>query len=271
MNTPTEQRLIASLQNGYPVNIKTVIARGWQLTRQNLGMFACFTLICLLLNVASIIPGVGTILLFLQANLYAGYFWVAFKLLRSQPVTFTDFFLGFNDFVSLLLANLFSSVILSLVSLPAGIGLGFFGKIGWKLLVTNPRGSSPSVVIVTQALQLLGVPFISLAIALSVPLIYLGVSYSLSIPFVIDRKLPPWRAIETSRCLITRNWFGIFYLVVVLVLINLLGLIPFGLGLLVTIPLTFCSFAVIYQDIAGLAMASSLEDENPLPDGDFER
>jgi uncharacterized membrane protein len=54
---------------------------------------------------------------------------------------------------------------------------------------------------------------------------------------------------ETSPKLVTRNFFPMFGFLLLLGLINLGGVILCGLGLLITIPLTYCAMTVAYMDI----------------------
>jgi uncharacterized membrane protein len=96
-------------------------------------------------------------------------------------------------------------------------------------------------------------------ILLIIPGIYLAVSYIFAMPLVIDKKMNFWDAMEVSRKVITKNWFAFFGFVLVLILINIAGIIPFGLGLLVTIPLTTCAIAAAYADVVGLPTGSSAE------------
>lgn len=87
---------------------------------------------------------------------------------------------------------------------------------------------------------------------LIIPGIYLGVAYGFSNLFVIEKKLSFWSALEASRKLITRKWFSFLGLFVVIFLMNLAGLLLFGIGLLVTIPLTYCIIVAAFEDIVGL-------------------
>ncbi|MGB3138986.1 MAG: hypothetical protein WBB18_19410, partial [Nodosilinea sp.] len=57
---------------------------------------------------------------------------------------------------------------------------------------------------------------------------------------------------ETSRRLITKKWFSFFGLLLLLFGLNILGAIPLGLGLLITIPLSVCIVTAAYEDIVGL-------------------
>jgi uncharacterized membrane protein len=77
---------------------------------------------------------------------------------------------------------------------------------------------------------------------------------------VLDKKMEFWPAMEASRKIITRNWFSVFGFAIVLFLINVIGAIPLGLGLLLAVPLTYCAWAVAYDDIVGVAMPNSAMD-----------
>lgn len=95
---------------------------------------------------------------------------------------------------------------------------------------------------------------------LILPGIYLAVSYLFAQLFVVDKNLSFWSAMEASRKVITRKWFPFFGLVLLLALLNLLGAIILGVGLLVTIPLSACVVAAAYEDIVGVNSAAE-----PLP------
>jgi hypothetical protein len=103
----------------------------------------------------------------------------------------------------------------------------------------------PAAVIslLTQTLLALGL------IALVIPGIYLAVSYLFAIPMGIFGGLDPWSAMEWSRKLITRNWWRFFGLLLVLVLLNLLGFLLAGIGLLFTIPFTFLVIYSVFEDL----------------------
>jgi uncharacterized membrane protein len=86
-------------------------------------------------------------------------------------------------------------------------------------------------------------------IALVIPGIYLAVSYLFAIPMGIFGGLDPWSAMEWSRKLITRNWWRFFGLLLVLVLLNLLGFLLAGIGLLLTIPFTFLVIYSVFEEL----------------------
>ncbi|NTV68126.1 MAG: hypothetical protein HGB06_10715 [Chlorobaculum sp.] len=98
---------------------------------------------------------------------------------------------------------------------------------------------------------IVGVGFILLII----PGIYLAIGYMLTTFLIIDYRMEFWQAMETSRKIITKNWFSFFGFALLLGLVNLLGLIALGVGLLVTIPVTSCAAAIAYKEIVGLHSA----------------
>jgi uncharacterized membrane protein len=91
---------------------------------------------------------------------------------------------------------------------------------------------------------------IGLALLL-IPGIYLAVAYLFAACLVIDRRLDFWPAMELSRRTVNPLWFGIFTFMLLLAVINLLGGLLLGLGLLVTVPLSYCALTVAYADLFG--------------------
>jgi hypothetical protein len=90
------------------------------------------------------------------------------------------------------------------------------------------------------------------AILLIIPGIYLAVAYMFASYLVVDRRMDFWPAMELSRLTVNPRWFGYFAFALLLALLNLAGAIALGVGLLVTIPLSFCALTVAYADLFGL-------------------
>lgn len=77
--------------------------------------------------------------------------------------------------------------------------------------------------------------------------------YLLPFAFLVDRKLSFWAAMEASRKLVVQDLLGWILFVILLILLNLLGLMLAGIGLLVTIPVTAGAIAAAYRDLVGFA------------------
>lgn len=94
--------------------------------------------------------------------------------------------------------------------------------------------------------------FITLGfIALLVPGIYLAVGYTFAVPFIVFGRMEFWDGMEFSRKLITKKWWNIFGLLLLLMLINIAGALAFLVGLLFTIPLTYCAIYAAFDEIVG--------------------
>ena len=95
-------------------------------------------------------------------------------------------------------------------------------------------------------------------VLLVLPGIYLMVSYMFVSMLIVDYHMEFWQAMETSRKIVTKNWFSLFVFFLVLVAINLLCALALGIGLLVTGPLSTCAVCCAYRDIVGLHEAGEL-------------
>ncbi|MGG6296216.1 hypothetical protein ACQ4M4_17645 [Leptolyngbya sp. AN02str] len=208
--------LIAS---GYTVDIGKYLRRGWEILKQNLGIYIGITLLLFVFFAAlNLLPerlrGLSSLAsIVITGPIYGGLYLVAFKTIKQRASSFSDFFRGFNNFLPLFLVNLLTGIL---------IGIGF------ALLI--------------------------------IPGLYLAVSYLFAIPFVVDRRFDFWEAMETSRKLISKRWFGFFGFLIVLFLINMVGALLVGIGMLVTAPLTTCAIAAAYEDIVGLS-SNGMADE----------
>ncbi|MBD1910102.1 MULTISPECIES: hypothetical protein [unclassified Leptolyngbya] len=94
-------------------------------------------------------------------------------------------------------------------------------------------------------------------LVLILPGVFLAVAYAFSIPFVVGRKFDFWEAMEASRKVVTKNWFPMFLFLLAIVVLNVVGALLLGVGLLFTIPLSYCAIAVAFEDIVGLPISDS--------------
>lgn len=95
------------------------------------------------------------------------------------------------------------------------------------------------------------------------PGIYLAVAYAFATPLIIDKRMFFWQSMEVSRKVITKKWFSLFGLVLLLGLINIAGALLLVIPLLVTVPWTICAQAAAFKDIIGLEPAAEEEQTRP--------
>jgi uncharacterized membrane protein len=83
------------------------------------------------------------------------------------------------------------------------------------------------------------------------PVFIVAAFYIFPYLFIVDRKLSFWDAMEASRRLVAQDLPGYIFFVILLCLFNLLGLILFGVGLLITFPVSVAAVAVAYSETVG--------------------
>lgn len=208
------------LNEGYGFNMGDYIGRGWRILRSNLGLMVAYTVLL------AVISGiVGTI----DTNL-AG---------NDEGVRST----GISPLFNLLVAP----------PLWAGLYLGAFKSLNNRQLEFSDffKGFQFFAPLVLSNL-IIGIFILIGTIFCVIPGIYLGVAYLLTVPLILDRNMGFWEAMETSRKVVTKNWFSWFVFGLLMFVINLGGLIACIVGLFFTIPLTYCMCIAAYEDVVGI-------------------
>jgi uncharacterized membrane protein len=106
--------------------------------------------------------------------------------------------------------------------------------------------------LVGQILTVLGI------FALILPGIYLMVGYMFAVLISLFSGLDFWESLEFSRKIVHKKWSKFFVFGLVLAVMNLLGAFAFGVGLVITIPVTYYT---IYHVFEGLNRGLPLEEE----------
>lgn len=167
--------------------------------------------------VAVIVIMVISLLVF--AYLGAGLFRAAIRQAKGESISVGDLFSAGDSFPGVL------KLALIYVAASIIIGVAVF-----------------SLVFVSEELYLL----VSLLTRLAQLVAWAFLFYC--IPLVVDRKLGAVDAIRTSISATRRQWWMYLLFTLVLAVIYVIGVIPCGLGLLVTIPLVFLASAAAYRD-----------------------
>jgi predicted Ser/Thr protein kinase len=90
-------------------------------------------------------------------------------------------------------------------------------------------------------------------LCLVLPGIYLMVAWTFTVPLVMDQRLDFWAAMELSRKVVTRHWWKLFGLAIVLAFLSFAGIFAFVVGIFVTVPVAFAALMYAYEDIFGAA------------------
>lgn len=100
-------------------------------------------------------------------------------------------------------------------------------------------------------------------VLLVIPGIYLAVCYALVIPLLLFHQSNNSivENLEFLRKALSKNWFLLFGFFLVLILINVLGILTCGIGLLFSYPVTMISTYVLFKNIFGLPLEENIDDE----------
>ncbi|HIK24374.1 MAG TPA: glycerophosphoryl diester phosphodiesterase membrane domain-containing protein [Thermosynechococcus sp. M46_R2017_013] len=275
MYSQSEHTPQAIASRSYQVRIGWYLTEGWQIFSTQPAAYIGFFMLVFIINVVlSNLPVAGLVVsIILTGPFSAGYYFFGFQIARNQKPEFTHFFGAFKNnyflpvfwtnLIVTLITNIFvvsASVLFLIAGLPllqsllkqgAVEGAASEEDIGelLSLLDQLPRFSealTPVLIVVGIILLLLG--------------IYFGVAYMFALPLVVEHQFDVWPALETSRRLISRNWWSFFFLNVSIIFFNALGLCLCGVGVLVTTPWSSCVIVAAYRDIIGLI--PSIRDTN---------
>lgn len=85
-----------------------------------------------------------------------------------------------------------------------------------------------------------------------IPGFIIAALYLFTPAFILEQKLDFWEAMEASRKVVMQHLFELIIFVIILGLINLVGALLCGIGLVFTIPLTFAAMGLAYDDLVGI-------------------
>jgi len=144
----------------------------------------------------------------------------------------------------------FLELLLTLLTLPISVGIIILG-------ISRARGKDIAVKQIfsyfgSYPFLLLGYILVTLFtvlgfIALVIPGIYLSIAYIYTLPLIADKNLDVWNAMEYSRTTVTKQWFRFFGLGIVSFVFIIISAIPFGIGLIWSIPTVYIAYGLLYH------------------------
>ncbi|HHM21151.1 MAG TPA: hypothetical protein ENJ20_03915 [Bacteroidetes bacterium] len=254
MNENPISKIEQIINEGYDFKFGDYISRGFDIVKKDWGAFLGFTLIFFLITiVVSIIPFIGSFAynLFIGPPLVVGYYIVAHNLWNGRTTKFSDFFKGFDYIGQLALTALVQGLIILVCFIPFILALWKSGLVEWYVeALSDPmafRGNLPPTVEWWHYLLLL-------------PVFYFSIAYSWSYLFVAFYKMSFWDALESSRKLITRQWFLVFVFMIVAFFIMMAGVLALCIGILFTLPAFYCMIYAAFADVTRLNEESQSDD-----------
>lgn len=233
----------------YRLSILDTLERGWEILTERFwltvgGAFVAAAT-CML---AGMLPVVGIVAsVALTQVFYAGTYWLMLRVARGEPAELTDVFGGF--------ARAFGPLVrLSLAMCGGTVVLGGLaaGPLLWAMYQSGAfHGIKP------DPAQLVG-PMLALPV-LMIPLLYFSIGWMFAPLLVVDRGMDAWEAMETSRRVINKRWFRMFFLYLAFLPLMLAGLLCFVVGIFVVMALLYASVATAYET----AFAENPKEDSP--------
>lgn len=226
----TPEHRIREIQRfGYSFPISKYLQRGFELFGKQAGFFIAFTLVYfLIMALTNVMPFVGPLAasIILAPGLSVGYALVAHKIAKGQErIEFKEFYQGFDHTGSLAGVTVLTFLMLGAAAVP------FVAS----MFISDFQDVSP------------------LFAVLLLPVLYFAIAYAAAPLFVVFYKMQAWQAMEASRKVITKNWFMVFLMAIVMALMAGMGTMLFFVGLLVAMPVIACTQYAAFADIMKLS------------------
>lgn len=157
---------------------------------------------------------------------------------------------------------LVAGILVGLIGAVPQFVLQMVSQIGLtRMYIAVARGQPADLSLLTSGLDrvwtVLGAAVLVAAAAfggtllLFIPGMIIGLGLQMTTFLAVDTKLGAVDCVRASWRIMDGHKLSYFAMMFLLGMINLVGIIPCGLGLLVTIPLTFVSIAIVYTRVSG--------------------
>lgn len=225
--------------NPNAINASDCISNGWQLAKQNFGLYLGISLVAMILMAC--IPCVS---IFLAGPILGGIYIVFLKGMRGESVEFGTMFKGFENFVPLMVIGIVEAI-------PEIIGQGVrfslnFRDFGSRSADSNLFQSDPTSGILAGGLTIF---ILILGLLIFVLAIAFRITFYFAIPLAAERNLDVSAAIKLSAKAAWSNVGGLFLLFILEFFVALAGFIAFCIGIFFVMPIIYAANAFAYRKV----------------------
>lgn len=213
----------------------------FNLWKKNFGPLVGVTLLIVGIQLLlGFIPFLGSLAgLFLNGVFYGGLYYYYLGKQRGEPREIGDAFAGFSrSFVSLMICSVLTTLLLvAILMICAG---PTFLAIFKAVIDAGQHGTPPELP------QLSGLALLGFFVG-GLIVFYLSVAWAFAFALAVDKRIGPWTAMELSRRVVSKQWFRVFFVLLLGGILTMLGLFGLFIGVFFTLPLIFSALICAYE------------------------
>jgi uncharacterized membrane protein len=213
------------------------IGEGWALFKRAPGIWIAILVIYLVIAVVvGFIPVIGSLAFSLFAPVFTyGFLAGARDLEAGQSLQIGHLFAGFSS------PRFGSLIVLGVLSLIVGVGLAVVAVLGLGGAIVGAGESGGGLMAMLGSLIVLLIMLVLIA------------ALFFATPLVGFAGTAPIEAVKLSFAATIRNWLPLLVWGLIALVLSLVGSIPFGLGLLIVVPLVTASYWCVCRDVLGVS------------------
>jgi uncharacterized membrane protein len=124
-------------------------------------------------------------------------------------------------------------------------------------VAATAHGASPDPRMIIQVFETQLPIILPVFLICLIPVIYLQINWSFTLPLIIDKQMDFWPAMTTSWKRVNKHWWLVFGLVVLVGLLNVVGVLLCCIGMLFTMPIGLGALMYAYETIFSSAEAQT--------------
>ena len=237
----------------YPVAINHCISRAWAAFASNFWMFVGTAFLIAALSLAgSSLPVVHYAMpMALQGVLFGGLYLVYLRMMRGEPASTGDLFAGFGLplFKPLAFTTLVTFLVMALCFVPATISIQAMGIVPPNVEAMMADNPQQVFALIQDADPQKMMVWLLVFLACSIPAVYFSFCWMFAIPLIVDKGMAFWPAMQLSRNKVLQHPWRISVLLMVAGILGFAGVLGFGIGVVLTLPLYFLIKLFLYEDI----------------------
>ena len=247
--------------------ISKAISDGWKLVSQHLGYYIGAGVITVIISmIVGFIPVGGSILnnLVVSPCFAASAIFITWRVSKGYGWTdFGDMFKGFSYATPVLISTLIQSFLIVLIGL-----LCFFSLIPqlvdlWELSQGSGAYQNQDEIAPLAQSIFFNTKNILMFCLFILAILLLTAVWAFKIHFIVVYKMDAWPAMELSRRVTAPNLLRLVCLFIIIGLIVIVSVLPCGIGLLFSLPL---SIGAIYSAFAQITGSDQPDDSNDMFD-----